>query len=327
MPRKTPSFPRSLARRQSASKLPIRRTWDGVGYRRLVSSYLEFLLHHRGVVAGTCISAERVLRRFGACLRERRRIAVSECVVEDLDAFASSLVAGGLKRKTVGGALSVLRGFLRYLFDEGHLERDMAALVEAPRVFSQTWVPRSLSWDQVQQLIAAVGRPQLLVERDRAIVLMLATYGLRPCEVLRIRVDDIDWSHDVLSIRERKSGQPLQLPLTPPLREALQGWLRDRPQTEETHVFVTIQGRPLNRSGIFGVVRYWGRRAGLGRVYPYMLRHSTGRHLMEEGVPVSQIAKLLGHSTTQATQTYLRISLDQLRDVADNYGDLLGPRL
>ncbi|MFC2173080.1 site-specific integrase [Acidobacteriota bacterium] len=159
-------------------------------------------------------------------------------------------------------------------------------------------------------------------KRDYALLLLLVTYGLRISDARGLCLDDIDWRHDRLSICQRKTGEPLLLPLTPEIGQALITYLREaRPSTPHRQVFLTVRvpHRPFssNRAPVW-IVRKYIDRANVSGIHrgPHVLRHSMASRLLQAGHPIKFIADLLGHRSIESTFIYTKVDVDHLREVA-----------
>nr|WP_244662218.1 tyrosine-type recombinase/integrase [Mesorhizobium huakuii] len=126
----------------------------------------------------------------------------------------------------------MLRVFLRYLHRQGVLAKDLGSLVEFPQSYRHAGVPRSISWEQVEQVLAGIDRRSTSGKRDYAMMMLLATYGLRAAEVATLTLDDIDWRNERLKIRDRKAGNTTTYPLSAAVGAAIIEYLKNgRPAT------------------------------------------------------------------------------------------------
>ncbi len=240
----------------------------------------------------------------------------------DLDAFLAWRMAG-LRRATRSGVCQGLRVFLRYLHGAGYLDRDLAACVSAPSRYHNEAMPRTFTKAEVEQMLAearvdrsAIGR------RDYAILLLLATYGLRAGEIVRLRLEDIDWRREQFWITQSKSGRTSQLPLVPSVGEAILDYLRHgRPVSEHRSVFLRhrVPYSPFKRGNcLTAVVGRHVHRCGLqptGRHGAHAFRYARAVSLLRAAVPLKAISDLLGHSSSSSTDGYLKLATDDLRDV------------
>ncbi|HEY4002903.1 MAG TPA: tyrosine-type recombinase/integrase [Candidatus Xenobia bacterium] len=287
-----------------------------------------YLSTHRGMGDHGIAYIASVLRRLVAFLQEREVRSPDTCTLADLDAWiAHELAAKPLKHATIGGRVSTLRGFFKYLHGEGYTTARLWTGLEAPRVFRETTLPPHYSWsDTAQLLTSAVSDPRSTL-RDIAIVWLLASAGLRACEAIRLRVTDIDWNQATITTRVRKRSKPLVLPLLPAALEALRAYIdRERPSdTEHDHLLLSDDSQPF-KSGdaVSRTISTLSTRALLFEDSgAHALRRGLGVRLLETGAGLGQISLILGHDNPKSTRAYLRASMAQFREVADNYANLL----
>ena len=181
-------------------------------------------------------------------------------------------------------------------------------------------VPCALGWDQVQQLLAAVDRHEINGRRNYAMLLLAATYGLRSCEIRALRLDDIHWDDDEITIFSPKTGRSRQLPLTRAVGEAILEYLREeRPASRRRQIFLSSRAPhgPLHSK-----INRWLARCfdKAGIVAPrrglHTMRHSLAIHLLRSGETLKSIGDVLGHRSTETTFIYTKLHVEDLRTVA-----------
>ena len=240
----------------------------------------------------------------------------------DLDAFLSWR-APGLRRATLTGVCQGLRSFLRYLHGAGFVARDLAACVTRPPLYWNEGIPSAFTDAEVKTMLAATRRDRSEVgRRDYAILLLLATYGLRAGEITRLRLDDIDWRRERFSITQSKSHRSAQLPLLSPVGAAILEYLKHvRPSSEHRQVFLFTRApyRPFACGSSLGpTVGRCLRRAGItptGKHGCHAFRYARAVSLLRAAVPLKAISDILGHRTASSTDGYLKLATEDLRDV------------
>jgi site-specific recombinase XerD len=189
----------------------------------------------------------------------------------------------------------------------------------------------------VQALLQAVDRTTPSGIRDYAIFLLIATYGLRACDVVALTLDDVAWRARRIRIQQRKTGRLLLLPLTDDVATALleylrrgrphlgvrqfrRGFQRDHPEFREIFLRCVTPAGALKSTAIAEAFQKWSRRSGLKIASQgvHCIRHSYALHLLRSGLPLKTIGDLLGHRTLESTCVYLRLATDDLRDVPLN---------
>jgi integrase len=182
-------------------------------------------------------------------------------------------------------------------------------------------LPRALPWPTVLAFLNAIDRSTVVGRRDYAMFLLIATYGLRTSEVVALSLDDLEWRAQRIRVPRSKVGRPLILPLTKEVGAALVDYLQHgRPDLAHRQVFLRVRppAGTLKPTAATEAFQNWTRRSGLPISFqgPHCLRHSLAMHLLRQGTPLKTIGDLLGHRSAESTCVYLRLHVDQLRDVA-----------
>ncbi len=282
---------------------------------------------HRGLKEGTLRLQRSRLIRLGRFLDRKKVVCIRNLTLAHLDAFLFK-EAARLGRKTLWGLVSVLRQFLKYLFLHDKIPIDWGGRLMIPRIFRGELRPKYIPWSEVQRFLAGIDQSTPGGKRDHAIVTLLAAYGLRGREVVSLKLDDVDWSGQRLTIRHRKGGYKAVFALRPEVECALKSYIHSaRPRTAREEIFVTTKAPivPLCTSTFSAIVqRHLHRFSSKLPFYgAYLLRHSFAKALMDRGADMQTIGNLLGHRHLETTLVYTRVATEDLREVADNYGALL----
>jgi integrase/recombinase XerD len=221
---------------------------------------------------------------------------------------------------------SILKVFFRYLYRVGLMTRDLEKVIESPRRYRLSSLPRSIAWNEVDQMLQKVDRRSAVGKRDYAILLLLVTYGLRAREIGALTLDDIDWKHDRLAIRGRKAGHSTAYPLAPTVGEAVFDYLKQgRPKTTERSLFIGAYApyKPLSRVAVSMRAKWYLRKAGINVARPgsHTLRHTCVQRLVDSGFSLKTIGDYVGHRTPDATKIYAKVNIEALRKVALGNGE------
>jgi integrase/recombinase XerD len=294
---------------------PPPRQWPA-----LVAAYAEYRRAHRGVASRTLVRDLDLAWAFVRSLRARHR-TVAMARVKDIDRFVETL-SGRLGRRTVAGLCSSLRCFLRFLHATGRLGRDLAACIVAPRFRADERPPRALPWDAIRRIMRAIPRARPVGQRDFAMFLLMAAYGLGGGEVVSLRLDDVDWRAGILRARRPKTAVPIELPLLPAVARALQAYVvRSRPRdiaTREIFVTMGFPHRRLTTSVLRHQVRKYANFAGVAATTmgSHVFRHSHATRQIDAGARPKIVSDILGHRRPSSTSAYVRVALQRLRTVA-----------
>ena len=304
----------------SASPLADRGPFGG-----LVSEYEQFLRDHRGVGEGRVRLTQAVCEAFLAYAATSETTVLKSMPAETVHGFIRH-EGEHYSRRSMHGRCSVLRGFLAHLHRRGHTTTDLSPFVLAPRTYVREGCPRFLTASEVRAVQSSVDRRRRIGKRDYAILLLLATYGLRGIEVARLRLDDIDWRGQMLHIRERKAGNGTSYPLSTSVGEAILSYLkRGRPESRSRNVFLISVAPYGPIKSISTIVKRRIGRAGvrIDRPGTHTFRYSCAQRLLQKGFPMKVIGDYLGHRSVNTTRGYTRIAVEELREVALGDGEAL----
>jgi site-specific recombinase XerD len=209
---------------------------------------------------------------------------------------------------------------LRYLYHEHHvLKQDYAALLKVPRIYHGTKPPCFLRTGEIQQLFDSMAPTTPAELRAYAMVHIAYTMGLRPQEISRLTLDDIQFGKAVMNVRYRKAGLPVTIPIPQKTLKAIAAYLvGGRPKNDCRELFLQCcrPYRPVSSPTVCYAIRTCMQKAGLPEeITPYWLRHTYAQHLLEAGISVFEIKEMLGHDDIEATKRYLHIDIKHMRRV------------
>lgn len=224
----------------------------------------------------------------------------------------------GLAARSLARMLAAIRSFVRWGLKSGLFERDPAAGVRAPKLARR--LPATLDVDEAARLVAIDPGASPEACRDRAILELLYSSGLRLAEIAALDIGDLDLGEGLVRVLG-KGAKTRIVPVGSRAREALRNWLRAREALaapEETAVFVSRRGTRLARRSIEARVAHWARRRGLERrVYPHLLRHAFATHVLESSGDLRAVQELLGHASLSTTQVYTHLDFQHLARTYD----------
>jgi integrase/recombinase XerD len=292
----------------------------------IAPGFFDYLVEERGLRPASVNSYRHHLRPFEAYLRRIGVMSIQELSPVILSAFIVERAGAGLAKSTVSGCAGALRVFLRYAHRQRILASDLSATVGWPQVYRLSNIPRSISWDDVNRVLAGVDRRTVAGRRDYAILLLLITYGLRGREIAALTVDDIDWKRERLAIPERKAGHSTAFPLSTVVGEALLDYLRQgRPATTDRHVFFRAVAplRPIGAAAVSSLARFYLLKAGVDVPRPgsHTLRHSAVQRLVDANFDLKTIGDFIGHRSARSTEVYAKVAVEALREVAIGDGE------
>ena len=294
-------------------------------FRRHAPGFFTYLREERGLRETSVHHYVFYLRAFESYLDQIKLRRLRDLSPAILSAFVADR-AGKLGKCGVRDACGTLRVFLRYLHRERHVRRDLSAVVERPRSYRFSNIPRAVTWDEARRVLKSVDRRSATGRRDYAMLLLLITYGLRAREVAALTLDDIDWKSERLRVPGRKAGHSTAYPLSSVVGHALLEYIRrGRPETKDRHIFFRALAPPvpIQYSAVSCRATRYLRKAGVsvGRPGSHTLRHTCAQRLVDENFSLKEIGDYLGHRSSDSTRIYAKVALDALRKVALGDGE------
>jgi len=289
----------------------------------LLSEYVAFMRDSRGSAPSTVSIRQKYVSVFLFTGLDHRCTATQ---LTDLhpNVIHEHVIARGklLSRAGRKQLVSSLRSFLRFLHIKGYIKRDLSAAVPVIPIAKLDRLPRGISWDEVQKLLAAPDRNTLAGRRDYAVLVLAATYGVRISQIRFLGLKDIDWERGLISFQSAKKGKPISFPLRAEVAEALLEYLReDRGNTDSARVFLTTK-RPRRqlsaRNDLNSSLKRLFRLAGVNApvIGTHAIRHAFATRLTQLSIPMKTISDLLGHRSLESTFIYTKVDLPRLRVLA-----------
>lgn len=279
--------------------------------------YEGYLLYHSQALNSSPPHLRRI-RRVLCPFHEylgKNGIPLSKLTIEHCDAFMATFNVSDYSRRLYRYCL---RGFLKYLYHEKKIiKKDLAPLLVGPPQFAQKRLPRFLRPNQVKKLFASLKLSTPTEIRTYALMHLAYSLGLRPAEISRISLDDISFQQRELTLRERKGGDVITLPLAENTIKAIALYVRKgRPQGLSRCLFLNHQFpyHPMRSNNVVGYIAEAMKQAGLPSS-AYWLRHTYAQNLLHMGRSIYEVKEMMGHHNIQSTHRYLHISTELMRKV------------
>ncbi len=299
--------------------------------REAVELFTRWLATEKGYSEHTVTGYRRDLFEFSRLLGEDT--ALDAVSASHIRSFIVSL-HGRNSSGSVARKLSALRTFFRFAVRRGVIKIDPVTGIAGPKV--GRFIPVFLTVDETFALLEAPGIQDTYMHRDRAILELLYSTGMRVSELVSRDIADLDFALEVLRVRGKGNKERL-VPVGRPAIEAVNGWLPQRLQliveragrgraVEQEALFLNGRGSRLSARSVERIVQAYGERARISQVVtPHALRHSFATHLLEMGADLRSVQELLGHASLSTTQRYTHLTLDHLANVYDKAHPLSNP--
>jgi site-specific recombinase XerD len=286
-----------------------------------LEQFIEFERQERGLAATTCRGHRRIATEFFAWFASHVGADLSQLDISQVMAFVQQASFAGKSRVYASGGVAGLRVLLRWLVARGCCSKALVNCIHAPRLYAHERYPTGPTWSEVQALVQSAEGDSIRNLRDRAILLLLAIYGLRAGEVRALCLLDLDWENETLHPPRPKQRKVGVYPLTREMGDAIIAYLRVRPPCPHRGLFLSLLQpyHPLTSDAITSIVTHRQKRLGHKpkRFGAHGLRHASATYLLAEGFTLKQIGDHLGHTMIRATEAYAKVDLRSLRQVGE----------
>ena len=283
----------------------------------LLHRYEQYLLLEQGLSANTREAYGRDLRRFLDYI-DSRRVDALDVELPLLEDYVQHLHKAGISPRSMARMISGVRSFYRYLQIDGYLGQDPTELLETPRLPKH--LPEVLTLDEVERILDAIDLSTVEGQRDRCLIELLYSCGLRVSEVCALRLSDLFFDEGFVRVIGKGDKQRV-VPISPRAVHEIHNWLDARadiavkPEDEDVLFVSARRGRRLSRVTVFHNIKQHVAAAGVEKsVSPHTFRHTFATHLLEGGASLPAIQAMLGHEDIGTTEIYTHLDTAYLRE-------------
>ena len=278
-----------------------------------------FLIKEKHASDNTVNAYMKDLEHFGDFVMSRGIDRIADVSNSDIVAYLMELKKQGRTRSTVNRRLTSIRTYYKFLLKEGKVKENPAEDIKSPRIEKKDI--EFLSIDEVNRLMTL---PDESIKgiRDRAILELMYATGIRASELIDMKLDDLNMRMGFVKCTGEHSKARI-IPIGRPARHALEDYVYDaRPvllkKSTSEKLFVNYAGESMTRQGLWKILKEYGEEAGLKiRLTPQVLRNSFAVHMLQNGADIKSIQELMGHEDIAATQAYLAVTKNRIKDVYD----------
>lgn len=287
----------------------------------LIRKYQRYLKLEKGYSPNTLDAYIRDVDKLLKFLSDEEKTP-QEAKLEDIENFAAAVYDLGIGARSLARILSGVRQFYRFLVLDGYIEADPTELLESPK--QPQHLPEVLSTAEVDMLERAIDLSKWEGHRNRAIIEVLFSCGLRVSELTHLKLSNLYREEQFVRVMGKGSKERL-VPISPKALQELDYWFADRNQMkikegEEDYVFLNRRGAHLTRTMILIMIKNYARDAGIKKtISPHTLRHSFATALLEGGANLRSIQAMLGHESIGTTEIYTHIDTTTLREEILNH--------
>lgn len=282
-----------------------------------IDRFIRHLEYERRLSPLTCKNYRRDLELLTEYLDKAGVVGWEDVDSEHIRAFSAACFRRGLSPKSIQRRLSAARSFFRYLLREKAVAKNPVTSVSSPK--SKKRLPGNLDADRMARLLEIPGNGAI-VDRDRAILELLYSSGLRLAELVGLDIGDVD-THDATVRVTGKGNKDRIVPVGRHALKALRQWATTRAEladADERALFVSNRGTRISPRSVQARVKHWARQQGIDtNVHPHLFRHSFATHVLESSHDLRGVQELLGHANISTTQVYTHLDFQHLAQIYD----------
>lgn len=281
----------------------------------IVSKYKSYLLLEKGLSKNSIEAYTDDLLKLINYL-DNENLKLQQVTLDDLQQFVSQLYDLGINARSVARILSGIRSFFNYLILDGYLQNDPSELLETPKIGLK--LPTVLSLQEIEQIKNSIDVSTKEGHRNRAIIEVLYSCGLRISELINLKFSDMFLDDGFIRVEGKGSKQRL-VPISEIAIKEIGNYLLDRKlydikKGSENVVFLSKRGTPISRIMVFHFIKQYAQEAGIQKnISPHTFRHSFATHLLEGGANIRAIQQMLGHEKITTTEIYTHMDREYLR--------------
>ncbi|HEY8421446.1 MAG TPA: tyrosine recombinase [Thermoclostridium sp.] len=275
----------------------------------LVKAFIQYLRDEKKLSQNTLMSYQRDIEQYIMFLQEMNVKNIQQSNKTTISTYMKYQNSQGRAITTISRSLASIRAFYRFLISHDFMKGNPTIGVESPKVEKK--IPQILSVEEVEILLNQPKKMGLKGVRDRAMLELLYSTGIRVSELISLDVSDLDLQN--YSLRCRNSNRERTIPISKKCIDVMKEYLEKvRPfmlkSKNEQALFVNTNGNRLTRQGFWKIVKYYTSKANINKdITPHTLRHSFAAHLVQRGQNLKDVQMMLGHSDISSTQVYLQI--------------------
>lgn len=299
-------------------------------WQQVLEHYLSYLRFERGYANRTLQTYRQQLSLFAssqsaqAAATEPAEFSWHKQTETTLQSYLANGRRRGLSARSLALTVASLRGLYRYLQQQQQVSDNPAQYLTVPKPKAK--LPKNLDIDTLQHLLSFDSSDDVLACRDKAMLELFYSSGLRLAELVGSNINDIDWHEQLIRVRG-KGSKERQIPIGSVALKALQHWLSQRhlllgdatPEADQNALFLSKQQQRISARQVRQRVEHWAKVQGLGQqLHPHMLRHSFASHVLQSSGDLRAVQDLLGHANLSTTQVYTHLDFQHLTAVYDN---------
>ncbi|MGB9677609.1 MAG: tyrosine recombinase XerC [Candidatus Ratteibacteria bacterium] len=283
-----------------------------------LNKFIDYLENQKNYSKHTIRSYKKDISQFIEFIKEKKISNFEKVEYEDFINFIGKLKNSNLKEKTIGRKVASLKSFYKFLFIRKFIKKNPALLIKSPKIPEK--LPNFLTYDEICKILEIPGNSKnWRILRDKTILELLYSTGIRVGELANLRIDDINFTDEVIKVKGKGKKERI-VPVGKPALNCLIEYIEKRPNKTEKFLFLNKYGKKLTERSIERIVKKYTLISGINkRVTPHTIRHTFATHLLDKGADLRTVQELLGHERITTTQIYTHLTVEKLKELYEKF--------
>lgn len=296
-------------------------------WEKSIDRYETYIRVERSLSKNSIASYLADINEFQSFITLHYDIDPRQVEASHIESYLCGVYDKHLKKSTQARKLSTIKSFFRFMVIDGVIDTPPTEFIDSPKIGRD--LPDTLSTVEIDKIIASIDLSKISGHRDRAIIELLYSCGLRVSEATELKLSDIFVDEGIIRVHGKGDKQRL-VPISHRAQRDVENYLLTRkeyPRTKagENRLFLNLRGNPLSRVSVFTTIQRATTQAGIEKsISPHTFRHSFATHLLQGGASIRQVQELLGHESVTTTEIYTHINRDHLHSSVDKFHPLAG---
>ncbi|MCM8772475.1 MAG: tyrosine recombinase XerC [Candidatus Omnitrophica bacterium] len=286
--------------------------------KQLLNKFIEYIANQKNYSKNTVKSYRKDINQFIEFLKNEKIYDFERVEYDDFIKFIGKLKNFNLKEKSISRKISAIKSFYKFLASRKYINKNPSLLIKTPKIPDR--LPDFLTYNEIVKLIESVPKnDDWLTLRDRAILELLYSTGIRVGELVNLRVGDVNLIEEIIKVRGKGKKERI-VPVGSFALNCLIEYMEKRPNKNEEYLFLNKYGKRLTERSVERILEKYSKRSGLSKkVTPHVLRHTFATHLLDRGADLRFVQELLGHERITTTQVYTHLTVEKLKEFYNKF--------
>ena len=280
--------------------------------KQLLKKFLDYLSLQKNCSSNTLRGYRRDIFQFINFLKKNKINSFKSISYQDLLSYLGYLRNCGYSETTIGRKVASLKSFFKFLSARKIIKSNPVALLSSPKKPDR--LPDFLTLEEVEKILNIPSEKNWQSLRDKAILELLYSTGIRVGELTSLKIGDIDFFQELIKVKGKGKKERI-VPIGRYALKALIEYIERRPNKKEKNVFLNKYGKPLSERSVERIIDKFSKKAGIGKkITPHTFRHTFATHMLDRGADLRTVQELLGHERITTTQIYTHLTVEKLKE-------------